>query len=58
LADEATGELDSETADEILSLFCELVEKESLTILLATHDSLVDEFVHEIVYLQDGTIVD
>ena len=56
LADEATGELDSETAVEILSLFRELVDKESLTILLATHDSLVDEFVHEIRFLKDGTI--
>jgi ABC-type lipoprotein export system ATPase subunit len=58
LADESTGELDSETAGEILSLFRKLVDKESLTILLATHDSLVDEFAHEIVLLQDGTIVD
>jgi ABC-type lipoprotein export system ATPase subunit len=58
LADEATGELDSETANEILALFRELVETESLTILLATHDSLVDDFVHEIVYLQDGAIVE
>ena len=58
LADESTGDLDSETAGEILSLFRKLVDKESLTILLATHDSLVDDFAHEIVLLQDGTIVD
>ncbi|MCP4422471.1 MAG: ABC transporter ATP-binding protein [Chloroflexi bacterium] len=57
LADEATGELDSETANEILSLFRKLVDEESLTILLATHDSLVDEVAHEILFLQDGTIV-
>ena len=58
LADEATGELDSETADEILSLFRKLVDQEHLTILLATHDSLVDEFVDKIAFLQDGTIIE
>lgn len=58
LADEATGELDSETANEILSLFRKLVDEESLTILLATHDSLIDEFAHKILFLQDGRIVD
>lgn len=57
LADEATGELDSETANEILSLFRKLVDEESLTILLATHDSLVDTVAHEILFLRDGAIV-
>jgi ABC-type lipoprotein export system ATPase subunit len=57
LADEVTGELDSETAREILSLFRKLVDEESLTILLATHDNLVDEFAHEVLFLQDGAIV-
>lgn len=57
LADEATGELDSETAVEILSLFRKVVEEQSLTILLATHDSLVDEVAHQILQLQDGKIV-
>jgi len=57
LADEATGELDSETAREILSLFRTLVDEESLTILLATHDNLVDEVAHQILFLQDGVIV-
>ena len=58
LADEATGELDSETANQILALFRKLVDEESLTILLASHDSLVDEVAHEILFLQDGKIVD
>lgn len=57
LADEATGELDTETGSEILSLFRRLVNEESLTILLATHNSQVDDFVHQILFLQDGTIV-
>jgi ABC-type lipoprotein export system ATPase subunit len=57
LADEATGELDSETAREILALFRSIVKTEGLTILLASHDSLVDEYVDRVLHLEDGRIV-
>ncbi|MCA9900866.1 MAG: ABC transporter ATP-binding protein [Anaerolineales bacterium] len=57
LADEATGELDTETGNEILSLFRKLVDEQLLTILLATHSNQVDEFVHQTLFLQDGRIV-
>jgi ABC-type lipoprotein export system ATPase subunit len=57
LADEATGELDFETANEILALFRGIVKENNLTILLASHDSLVDEYVDEVLHLADGQIV-
>lgn len=57
LADEATGELDSETAREVLALFQRIVREEQLTFLLASHDSLVDEYVDEVLLLKDGQIV-
>ena len=56
LADEATGELDSETARVILALFRQIVESEGVTVLGSTHDNLVDEYVDEIVNLYDGAI--
>jgi len=56
LADEPTGELDSTTAREILSLFQEIVRAEHVTLLMATHDSLVDDYVDEILQLKDGMI--
>ena len=56
LADEATGELDSETARAILGLFQHIVKTEGVTLLAATHDSLVDEYADEIVHLHDGAI--
>ncbi|MEZ4580697.1 MAG: ABC transporter ATP-binding protein [Caldilineaceae bacterium] len=58
LADEPTGELDSKTATEILTLFQTLVHERGMTILMATHDSLVDEFVDKVMHLQDGAIVE
>lgn len=57
LADEPTGELDTTTAHEILTLFKQIVAEENLTFLMATHDALVDEYVDEVMQLQDGTIV-
>jgi putative ABC transport system ATP-binding protein len=56
LADEPTGELDSSTAREILSLFRGIVETEKVTLLMATHDPLVDEYVDKTLHLHDGQI--
>ncbi len=55
LADEATGNLDSKTADEILELFDELHD-EGTTILLVTHEQEVGERAENILRLKDGHI--
>lgn len=57
LADEATGELDTNTASEILTLFQQIAKTDKVTILLATHDHLVDEFVDDVLQLQDGALI-
>jgi putative ABC transport system ATP-binding protein len=57
LADEPTGELDSSTAREILSLFRRIVEEEHVTLVMVSHDALVDEYVDCILQLKDGQIV-
>ena len=57
LADEPTGELDSTTAREILTLFRRIVEEEQVTVLMASHDALVDEYVDEVLELMDGQIL-
>ena len=57
LADEPTGELDSTTAREILKLFRQIVETEHITLLMSSHDPLVDKYVDEIVLLRDGQII-
>ncbi|MCI0397992.1 MAG: ABC transporter ATP-binding protein [Chloroflexi bacterium] len=56
LADEATGELDTETTHDILNLFRRIVQEEEVTMLLASHDPLVDEYVDEVILLEDGRI--
>jgi putative ABC transport system ATP-binding protein len=56
LADEPTGELDSTTATEILGFFREIVDHEGVTLLVASHDVLVDKFVDDTLIMSDGQI--
>ena len=55
LADEATGNLDSQTTEEILELFDEL-HAEGKTILLVTHEAGVGAHAERIMHLKDGLI--
>ena len=55
LADEATGNLDSQTALEILALFDEL-HAEGKTILMVTHEPDVGERAERVLRLKDGRI--
>jgi ABC-type lipoprotein export system ATPase subunit len=58
LADEPTGELDSKTTRELLTFFRELVETRHITMLMVSHDPLVDGYVHEVLTLKDGVVVE
>ncbi len=56
LADEPTGELDSTTGRQIMALFRYIAVKEGITILMATHDPMVEEYAHYVFELGDGEI--
>jgi putative ABC transport system ATP-binding protein len=57
LADEPTGNLDSRTSVEIMQVFQELNERESLTIILVTHEPDIAEYGKRIITFRDGQIV-
>ena len=57
LADEPTGELDSKTTRELLTFFRELVEQQHITMLMVSHDALVDTYVHQVLTLKDGVVI-
>ena len=46
------------TTREILGFFRALVEKEKITLLMVSHDPLVDGYAHTLVHLADGQVVD
>ena len=57
LADEPTGQLDSATSDEILSLFQD-INANGKTIVMVTHDDDVADVASRIINLHDGHIVE
>jgi putative ABC transport system ATP-binding protein len=58
LADEPTGNLDSENGRKIFSLFRELVAKHRLCALMATHNEELARLADRILHLRDGRLVD
>jgi putative ABC transport system ATP-binding protein len=58
LADEPTGNLDSERSAEILALLRQFNREHGQTIVLVTHDSEVGEACDRIVKMRDGRIRD
>lgn len=56
LADEPTGNLDSQTGQSILDLLRETVASQGVTLLLVTHDGSVASYADRIVHMLDGRI--
>ena len=56
LADEPTGNLDTETAADINGLFQQLAQQ-GKTLLIVTHDANLAQTAHRIIELKDGTVV-
>jgi len=55
LADEPTGNLDSKSGEEILSIF-ERLNEQGVTIILVTHNSSIAARSRRILYLRDGLL--
>ena len=57
LADEPTGNLDSQTGLKVLSVLADLNRKQGQTILIATHSREADALATRIIPLKDGKIL-
>ena len=55
LADEPTGNLDSQTGNEIMALFDRL-HGEGNTIVLVTHEHDIAAYAHRVIHLKDGVV--
>ena len=56
-ADEPTGNLDSETAQDILELIRHLNREKGQTFVIVTHDLEVGKLANRIITMRDGQIV-
>jgi len=57
LADEPTGNLDTESSTEIMELFLRLRRERRLTIVVVTHEPHIADYTERIVTFRDGRIV-
>jgi putative ABC transport system ATP-binding protein len=57
IADEPTGQLDSDNARTIMRLIRDLVESEGISAIVATHDPLLLDVADRLVELRDGAVV-
>ena len=56
LADEPTGELDTDTADEVFAALRTANSETGVTVLIVTHDAMVSEQVSRTIAIRDGRI--
>ncbi len=57
MADEPTGNLDSQTSIEVMEMFQQLRQQRGITIVLITHEAEIAEYGTRIVAFQDGKVV-
>lgn len=57
LADEPTGNLDTQTGNTIIELFKKLNTEKNVTIIIVTHEPDVAAHAHRIIELRDGSII-
>lgn len=58
VADEPTGNLDTENGEQILKLFVELCRQGKHTAIMATHSAEAAAYADRVVYLKDGRLLE
>ena len=58
LADEPTGNLDSRSGEEIISILTSLHAEQDITLLMITHDADIAHRCQRIIHLKDGQVVE
>ena len=57
LADEPTGNLDSRSSEEIMSILKSLNRDEGMTVVIVTHDADIASQTHRVISMRDGVVV-
>jgi putative ABC transport system ATP-binding protein len=57
LADEPTGQLDSKSGEEVISILTSLHAEHGITLIVVTHDANIASHCQRIIHLKDGEII-
>jgi putative ABC transport system ATP-binding protein len=58
LADEPTGNLDSQTSNEIIGIMQTLNEQQGITIILVTHEPDIAQYAKRVILFKDGLVIE
>ena len=58
LADEPTGNLDSQTSNEIMGIMQTLNEQQGITIILVTHEPDIARYAKRVILFKDGLVIE
>jgi putative ABC transport system ATP-binding protein len=58
LADEPTGQLDSKSGEEVISILTNLHAEHGITVVMVTHDANIASHCKRIIHVKDGEIID
>ena len=58
LADEPTGNLDSQTSNEIMGIMQTLNEQQGITIMLVTHEPDIAQYAKRVIQFKDGLVIE
>jgi putative ABC transport system ATP-binding protein len=57
LADEPTGNLDSRSGKEVISILTSLHAEQGITLVMITHDPNIAKYCQRTIYIKDGQVV-
>ncbi|MGL5756279.1 MAG: ABC transporter ATP-binding protein [Paraclostridium sp.] len=57
LADEPTGNLDSKTSEEVMTLLKMMVKKYKQTLVMITHDEAIAQMADKVIFIEDGKVI-
>src|SRR5216117_3080531 len=58
LADEPTGNLDSQTSSEIMGIMQTLNEQQGITVMLVTHEPDIAQYAKRVIVFKDGLVIE
>ncbi|CAI8009194.1 Uncharacterized ABC transporter ATP-binding protein YvrO [Geodia barretti] len=58
LADEPTGNLDSQSTEEVVAILQDLNRREGLTVIIVTHEPDIAEATRRVITMRDGQVIE
>jgi putative ABC transport system ATP-binding protein len=57
LADEPTGNLDTQTSQDVMGVFTRLNREQGITVLLVTHEPDIAQYAQRLIKFRDGHVI-